>query len=245
MYKRQLLLISRHLDVKKLVCTMACNRLTSSPFTEDILARGRGLLADFVASLGGPRPVEECPAGHKVRLHLLGGVAQAFGDPDWEILTVGKDSFLEGVPLGVQAPLPRTPAVYERKKSWRKYYDQEGPPVSKANYCSCENNVKVVREQVVEEAKEGFMRKATLEEVTKEYGSDICVAAIGAIEKGDSSFRIIHDATHGVQVNPRIIQRDQVRLPGASELRLITKFASDRGKSVSYTHLTLPTKRIV
>eukprot|EP00973_Karenia_brevis_P031180 4301880-Karenia_brevis.AAC.1 len=40
------------------------------------------------------------------------------------------------------------------------------------------------------------------------------MAAIGALEKSDSTFRIIHDATHGVRVNPRIRPRDQVRYPG-------------------------------
>ena len=76
------------------------------------------------------------------------------------------------------------------------------------------------------------MRLESKKSVREEYGEDVCIAAIGAIEKSDSSFRIIHDGTHGVQVNPRIIQRDQVRNPGVAELRYITKSASARGKSV-------------
>ena len=62
----------------------------------------------------------------------------------------------------------------------------------------------------MEEAWDGCMRSATRSEVVCEYGGEVCVAALGAIEKGDSSFRVIHDATHGVKVNPQIIQCDQV-----------------------------------
>ena len=225
-------LLDRHLDVKKLVCAAACNRLVESPLTDTILMQARNLLADFVENAGAPRPSVECPQGHKIRLHLLGAVAKAFGDPDWEVLTEGGDSFLSGVPLGVESPLPRTPAVYERKKAWRKYESQDGPPSSKANYISCEGNARVIREQFLVEEKEGFMRRTSLESLREEYGNNVCVAALGAIEKGDSSFRIIHDATHGVQINPRIVQRDQVRLPGASELKLITRLSSERGKTV-------------
>ena len=76
------------------------------------------------------------------------------------------------------------------------------------------------------------MRRATGAELRLEYGGNLCVAALGAIEKSDLSFRIIYDGTHGVQVNPRIVQRDQVKLPGIAELKLVTKFAESRGKSV-------------
>eukprot|EP00973_Karenia_brevis_P005004 689319-Karenia_brevis.AAC.1 len=61
------------------------------------------------------------------------------------------------------------------------------------------------------------MREVPLAEARAEYGNKLVMAAIGALEKDDSSFRIIHDATHGVKVNPRIRQRDQVRYPAVAE----------------------------
>eukprot|EP00973_Karenia_brevis_P007400 1001093-Karenia_brevis.AAC.1 len=62
----------------------------------------------------------------------------------------------------------------------------------------------------------GHMRKLTDAEAKKEFGS-FHTAAIGALEKSDDTFRIIHDGTHGVQVNLEIINRDQVAYPTIAE----------------------------
>eukprot|EP00973_Karenia_brevis_P093452 12417371-Karenia_brevis.AAC.1 len=58
------------------------------------------------------------------------------------------------------------------------------------------------------------MREEDEEVARGEYGKDLVMAAIRALEKSDSNFRIIHDAKHGVRVNPRSRPRDQVRYPG-------------------------------
>ena len=55
------------------------------------------------------------------------------------------------------------------------------------------------------------------------------VAAQEAIEKSDETFRIVHDATHGVQINPEIKVLDQVELPGPAELaRIVQLMQSDQ-----------------
>ena len=64
------------------------------------------------------------------------------------------------------------------------------------------------------------------------YGINLVTAALGAIEKADVTFRVIHDTTHGVLVNPRIVQRDQVRSPGIGEARVIMRHARDVGGTV-------------
>ena len=222
------------LDPKELACRLACNRVEECPFPGSLVDAINGVLQDFVASRGLARPTADLPIGQKIRLPLLAAVAEAFGDPDWRILTASKDSYLTGVPLGVDRPLPRTPAVFGRKVSWRKYEDQGQLPSSKHNYSSCVDNVRAVEAQFEQERDLGFMREVSEEELRREYGEEVCVAAIGAIEKSDASFRIIHDGTHGVQVNPRIVQRDQVRNPGVNEFKLIARYASERGKSVFF-----------
>eukprot|EP00973_Karenia_brevis_P045888 6354240-Karenia_brevis.AAC.1 len=55
----------------------------------------------------------------------------------------------------------------------------------------------------------GHMRLEAESVVKAEYGQHLVRAAIGALEKGDNTFRIIHDGTHGVRVNPRIKPKDQ------------------------------------
>ena len=66
--------------------------------------------------------------GQKIRLQVLSDLARLMGDPDWEVLVRDTDSYFAGLPIGVEKPLPRTPAVYERKRKWRKYDEENCPP---------------------------------------------------------------------------------------------------------------------
>eukprot|EP00973_Karenia_brevis_P016842 2308440-Karenia_brevis.AAC.1 len=56
-------------------------------------------------------------------------------------------------------------------------------------------------------------------EALKEFGV-FHTAAIGALEKSDDTFRVIHDGTHGVQVNLDIVTREQVAYPTIAEKTL-------------------------
>eukprot|EP00973_Karenia_brevis_P037472 5169693-Karenia_brevis.AAC.1 len=54
-------------------------------------------------------------------------------------------------------------------------------------------------------------------------------AAIGALEKSDDSFRVIHDGTHGVQADLEIVTRDQVAYPTIAEKTFVlTRAASPK-----------------
>ena len=54
------------------------------------------------------------------------------------------------------------------------------------------------------------------------------MAAEGALLKGPegSSFRVVHDGTHGVQVNLEIRLRDQARMPTAAEAKALMEMQS-------------------
>ena len=59
-----------------------------------------------------------------------------------------------------------------------------------------------LEESFMKEAALGMMYKVPLEEARRQFpGASLRIAAQGAIEKGDNSFRIVHAASHGVQVN--------------------------------------------
>eukprot|EP00969_Alexandrium_andersonii_P311635 13770553-Alexandrium_andersonii.AAC.1 len=107
--------------------------------------------------------------------------------------------------------MPRTPAVFERRVRWRKYDDplENGPPEDRGNYTSVGDRVDDIEELFQAEASEGMMRCVPDQEAIEEYGDGLVTAALGALQKDDSSFRVIHDATHGVEVNQRIAPRDQ------------------------------------
>ena len=97
-----------------------------------------------------------------------------------------------GVPLGVDMDLPHTPAVFEEK--------------GKALFR--------------EEAALGWMIEIPEAEARARYGDRLAIAALGVVEERDK-IRVVHDGSHKVHVNHRIRVKDQVRCPGAGELRTL------------------------
>jgi hypothetical protein len=88
------------------------------------------------------------------------------------------------------------------------------------NYKSVAGHEEALREQFIEEAKLGMMVEMSLEEAQKLYpGRLLRLSALGAIEKPDATFRVLTDATHGVQINNEVRPRDQMKMPGAADAR--------------------------
>ena len=48
------------------------------------------------------------------------------------------------------------------------------------------------------------MVEVDLPEALQRFGKKLAVASLGAIEKKDGSYRVVHDGTHGVAVNSAI-----------------------------------------
>eukprot|EP00973_Karenia_brevis_P054251 7537523-Karenia_brevis.AAC.1 len=90
--------------------------------------------------------------------------------------------------------------------------DSEKPPMSKENFHLAIENIDSVEEIFRQELIDGHIRWLSDSGALKEFGV-LATAAIGALEKGDSSIRIVHDATHGVRVNPEVMPRDRVAYP--------------------------------
>ena len=51
------------------------------------------------------------------------------------------------------------------------------------------------------------------------------MSLMGAIEKKDGSYRVVHDGTHGVNINAKIKLRDQSGNPSAGDLYAVMKCA--------------------
>ena len=213
-----------------LIFKLACGKFTSSPFSEDLLQRGRAILLRGLAKDGADDPELAVAAdGQPFLLRMMTALGERIGDPDVRVLTQGADSFAEGVPIGVGLGLPRTPAVFERKVQWRRLDDTV---FSKdcANYSSAEAAADTLERQFQEEAGMGMMVEMSEVEAASLYPGDrLRIASLGAIEKDDDTFRVVHDATHGVRVNCESRQRDQVRMPGAPDARRIIQHAADLG----------------
>eukprot|EP00973_Karenia_brevis_P014954 2040467-Karenia_brevis.AAC.1 len=81
--------------------------------------------------------------------------------------------------------MPRNPALFDRKKRWRRYddMDDEVNPESKSNYVSAVDHVKEVEEMFEEDVRIGHMRKLANAEAEREFGGSYTTAAIAALQK--------------------------------------------------------------
>ena len=91
----------------------------------------------------------------------------------------------------------------------------------KANYSSAVAAKEVIKAQFVEEAREGRMIRVPVQEARRVFGPRLRIAPLAALEKSDSTFRVLHDGTNGAAANPNIMLKDQVRHPRGAELRFV------------------------
>ena len=220
-------IIRKHMgDPARLCIRLACGQFDSSPFSEEALREGRALLAETVAkeSSFSIEQLLEVQENQPFLLRLLGELLRLVGDPDFRIYFSSlAGNFWDGVPVGPGAKMPRTPAVFERKVRFRQYDDSEFV-ADVANYQSAAGPKmsEILTKQFREEEAMGLMYLTTLDEAKRDF-SDLRIAAQGAIEKSDDSWRILHDATHGVRVNLETKLKDQIRMPSAGDQRTIMK----------------------
>ena len=121
-------------DPRKAAFMLASGHLKVSPFDPGKLDSLRRKLAELL-----PDPVLalERPEGQPFWLHLLHQSLVLLGDPDAAILVDGDESFAEGVPLGDEQPIPRTPQVFRKRVNFRSLDVTDVEP-DMANYSSAE-----------------------------------------------------------------------------------------------------------
>ncbi len=207
---------------------LADGLVDTDPFPQHDLAD----LAEYAMTLyddevgGGARP-REGDLPQVIRVRLLQSILRDAGDPDWK----GMTQFAAGIRLGVGRRMPRTPAVYKRKRRWRipEQADAEGwdgqsvSGVWRDNYRSAKGQRAEVKRQLEEHVAQGIAFKLAPSEAIARYPG-LQVASLGAvIKEGDAgevkSVRLVLDGTHGVDLNTRIRQRDQDRCPTAADAR--------------------------
>lgn len=211
---------------ERMAFKVACGRLEASPFPSALVERGRLALADLLRGVCPGEVLTAREPGQKFLLGLMKAAAKFIGDPDWEVL----ESYQKGVPLGVLRPLPRTPQIFEEQTRWRlPDFTGEDVLLEKANYKSVQEVWQDVEKQFEDEAREGRMIKLTDSEAAAKFGKNLAVGALAAIVE-PSKVRIVHDGTHGIQVNNRIRCLDQLRMPGPAEVLEIIAEAQEDGE---------------
>ena len=177
----------------------------------------------------GNTSIMDVASGQPFFLNLASEAARVLGDPDWRVLVQGRSNYTDGVAVGYRERLPRTPAVFERKKRWRRYDEDDYVLELRRNYRSARESIESLRKVYNDEIREGRVVRMPMTDARKKFGDRLRIAPQGAVGKKDSDKRPIHDGAHGPAVNPNIRIRDQLRYPRGAELRYAAAGMARRG----------------
>ena len=216
-------LLCRFLDVQQLASSFADGKVVSCPFSAALIQEGRDLIFKALDSVGPTLPVRERSLGQPLYLAAVEELLRIAGDPDHKAFFSSSVSFAKGVRLGwVLASRTRVCRPFSSTRQSGEECLAEG--CDHENYLSAKEHALEVQQQFLAEAEEEAMIEVPTAEALVSYGSKLSVASLGAIEKKDGSYRVVHDGTHGVNVNARIKLRDQLRNPTAGDLCSVLKF---------------------
>ena len=211
-------------DCLGLMLKLSAGKVNEPPFKEYHLHEIRTLVWKAFAV---PVEMRGVPERQSMRLGTLSRMLQHFHDPDWEFIWGLRD----GVPLGYDEDLPRTPCVFDAKVAWKLGKPEEVDTQFCDNYKSAEDYLREIDAQFREEKTSGWMLEMSDDEAHRRFGDRLFVASLGVSEE-PGKLRVIHDASHGVHINHRIRVRDQLHFPGAGDLRQLLGELQDRGQRV-------------
>ncbi len=219
-------------SLRNLFLRFSTGQVTGDPFPQAVTQDIR----EYITATFDNDPINARPRpGDRpqvIGLRLLQALMREAADPD----AAGLDRFGPGVRLGVGSRLPRTPAVYAKKRRWKlqEQYDPEGwqhPSTESTwrdNYRSAELQADEIDRQLRDHAARGMALRLTPEEASRRFPG-LKVSSLGAVIKPDPAggpplkVRIVLDATHGVRVNDSIRVRDQDRGPTASDIKRLQR----------------------
>ena len=128
-----------------------------SPFPPDLIKAGRDLVFNELRVAGSRARLEMLPERQPFYLEAISELLRLAGDPDWRRYTKATWSFASGVPLGVDVRLPRTPALFFRKTTHRKFEGAEDllSDDLRENYPSARDHEDQIEEQFRKESCSG------------------------------------------------------------------------------------------
>ena len=162
----------------------------------------------LIDHLGVPLQHRGRPEGQEMYLGIISLLLKELGDPDWAYPM----SCSDGVPLGVDMEMPRTPAVFDEKTKWKFDHLDGEPDRAVLSYTSTLCFEEKIEALFREEEKLGWMVEMRDEDAEKKYGKNLHLAGLGVVEEKEK-IRVVHDGTNGVGVNNRIRVFDQVKSP--------------------------------
>ena len=209
---------------------LACGRCTSPPFDAQKVASLRDNVQEALLSAGldGRRQATDSPT--PVCFRMIAALLELCKDPDHNVFR----EYAGGVRVNVGRRMPRTPAVFEKKRRWKLSSQEDagaylwGLPdwgAQQDNYKSAAALAEAVAAQLEESVREGHAMKMTEDEAKARFGEKLVIASLGAQVKcgegKDVQVRLLFDGTNGVPVNGLV--RDQDRSPAAPDIKRVLR----------------------
>ena len=168
----------------RVVCSLACNKVDADPLKgADIKAAAA--ITKLVETEGFRRDGKANHQACSIDFELLGELARRMDDPDYRMCEL----MSEGVPIGWQQRLPRTPAIYDRKTRWRSHVGEEGDNQGwKANCRSAVEHRGEIEKTFLEQEAEKLMVPIKFKDAKRTYGNRLRVAALGHWSRPQASF---------------------------------------------------------
>ena len=208
---------------------LACGRLRSAPC--QVEAVEVGLAVDQILQDRGFEPGRlSTDRATLINFRRMSAALKLMGDPDADFLV---DIAADGVPIGVDVELPRTPDVFEEKVKWPLEPEESDTAEfwGGENYESALLHMADIRRQVDEDVLAGAAVRMSVAAAKLKYGNRLTIACLGAVPKepGSEIVRILYDGTNGVHTNNRIRVRDRARCPMIEHLEALLREVEDSG----------------
>ncbi len=139
--------------------------------------------------------------------------------------------------------MPRTPAVYPRKRKWRLRSDDavafgdelEGMDAWRINYKTAVLHKEEIHRQLIDHHHRGLSLKLSPSEAFDV--SSLSINSLGGVEKTHDDgrpppVRVVMDATHGVRLNRAVRQLDRDRVPTALDVKRLQREQSLTGPAL-------------
>ena len=222
----------RKLNFKRIAQQAFDQELKGDPFPAEATARIQSRVKDQLERRGFDSRPKAGDYKQEFECRMMKGLMEEAQDPD----AIYFDKLAKGVRVGVGITMPRTPAVFRKKRKWALWgkqgsEDQEGEP-SAPNYKTALMNKQWLRKHVSKEKGLGHMVSINRQKARERYGARLKIGAMGCIEKGagddgEPDFRLIHDGSNQIRVNHEIRQRDLAEVTQARDVRRATSWQAD------------------
>ncbi len=210
----------------KLVASLMLGKVEASPFGDKISGM-RERLDSLVSSLGRSPSRRKGDRNTEIQFRRLKAWAELVEDEDHAYL---HPLASRGVPVGARGEIGRVQEVYDAKQKGESEnapaaWEEDFQSSDRDNYRSATEHLDKVKKHIEEDIRKGWIVSMSQEEAERRYGDELQIASLGAVPKDQqwSDVRVVHDGTHGIQVNSRISQPNKMEFPQFDDLHSVLR----------------------